>query len=133
MDISITSKWEALEATMPDWEMCKVLSNLIDNAVDAMDAIPTERRKLVIDLAENVKHYTFRVENTGERIPEDIRASIFIPGFTTKGEGHGMGLHIVRRTLQERGGDIRVESDDARTVFSGFVPKQAVPSEENKG
>ena len=133
VDISITSKWEKLEVTMPDWEMCKVLSNLIDNAVDAMGSLPTDQRRLVIDLAENVKHYTFRVENTGERIPEDIRESIFIPGFTTKGEGHGMGLHIVRRTLQERGGDITVTSDDAKTIFSGYVPKLAVSTEENKG
>ena len=133
VDISITSKWEKLEVTMPDWEMCKVLSNLIDNAVDAMGSLPTDQRRLVIDLAENVKHYTFRVENTGERIPEDIRESIFIPGFTTKGEGHGMGLHIVRRTLQERGGDITLTIDDAKTIFSGYVPKLAVSTEENKG
>lgn len=125
VEVSITSKWEALEATIPDWEMCKVLSNLIDNAVDAMESIPVERRKLSIALAENVRHYTFRVENTGEMIPEDSRERIFIAGFTTKGEGHGMGLHIVRRTLRERGGDINVESDEQKTVFSGQVPKLA--------
>ena len=125
VELSITSKWEALEAAMPDWEMCKVLSNLIDNAIDAMEQIPPERRHLSIALAENVKQYTFRVENTGEPIPEDIRERIFIPGFTTKGDGHGMGLHIVRRTLQERGGDIAVESGEGSTVFSGFVPKIA--------
>ena len=129
VEVSITSKWEALEATMPDWEMCKVLSNLIDNAVDATEHIPANRRKLTISLAENVKSYTFRVENTGEMIPEEIRDSIFIPGFTTKGEGHGMGLHIVRRTLQERGGDIAVTSDENTTVFSGHVPKNAVAIE----
>lgn len=123
VDVTITSKWEMLESTLPDWEMCKVLSNLIDNAVDAMEAVPEGKRRLSITLGENVKQYTFRVENTGERIPEDIRANIFIPGFTTKGEGHGMGLHIVRRTLRDRGGEIEVRSDENTTVFSGFVPK----------
>lgn len=126
VNVSITSKWETLEAAMPDWEMCKVLSNLIDNAVDAMEQLPADQRRLSIDLAENVKQYTFRVENTGEKITEDIRERIFIPGFTTKGDGHGMGLHIVRRTLQERSGDITVVSDDKSTVFSGFVPKISV-------
>jgi len=129
VEMSITSKWETLEAAIPDWEMCKVLSNLIDNAIDAMEHMPPDKRRLSISLAENVKQYTFRVENTGEKIPEDIREHIFIPGFTTKGEGHGMGLHIVRRTLKERGGDIEVHSDDSRTVFSGFVPKTAIPLE----
>ena len=125
VDVTITSKWETLESTLPDWEMCKVLSNLIDNAVDAMEAVPEGKRHLSITLGENVKQYTFRVENTGERIPEDIRANIFIPGFTTKGEGHGMGLHIVRRTLRDRGGEIEVRSDENTTVFSGFVPKHS--------
>jgi len=123
VEVSITSKWETLENAMPDWEVCKVLSNLIDNAIDAMEKTPAAQRRLTIALGENVKQYTFRVENTGEMIPETIRERIFIPGFTTKGDGHGMGLHIVRRTLHERGGDIHVESDDKHTVFSGFVPK----------
>ena len=124
VEMNITSKWEALEAAIPDWEMCKVLSNLIDNAIDAMESIPADKRHLSIALAENVKQYTFRVENTGTPIPEDIREPIFIPGFTTKGDGHGMGLHIVCRTLKERGGDIQVESNNEQTVFSGYVPKQ---------
>ena len=131
VEVAITSKWETLENAMPDWEMCKVLSNLIDNAIDAMETVPASRRKLLIALGENVKQYTFRVENTGEPIPEGIREHIFIPGFTTKGEGHGMGLHIVRRTLRERGGDVRVESDDEHTVFSGFVPKVIMHAETN--
>ena len=125
VEMNITSKWEALEAAIPDWEMCKVLSNLIDNAIDAMESIPEDKRHLSIALAENVKQYTFRVENTGTPIPEDIREHIFIPGFTTKGDGHGMGLHIVCRTLKERGGDIQVESNNEQTVFSGYVPKQS--------
>ena len=125
VEMNITSKWEALEAAIPDWEMCKVLSNLIDNAIDAMESIPADKRHLSIALAENVKQYTFRVENTGTPIPEDIRERIFIPGFTTKGDGHGMGLHIVCRTLKERGGDIQVESNNEQTVFSGYVPKQS--------
>ena len=123
VEVSIASKWETLENTMPDWEMCKVLSNLIDNAIDAMETMPPASRWLSISLGENVKQYTFRVVNTGEKIPESIRDSIFIPGFTTKGDGHGMGLHIVRRTLHERGGDIAVTSDEKKTVFSGYVPK----------
>ena len=129
VEVSITSKWETLENTIPDWEMCKVLSNLIDNAIDAMENVPAESRRLTIALGENVKQYTFRVENTGERIPENIREHIFIPGFTTKGDGHGMGLHIVRKTLQDRDGEISVTSDDKQTVFSGYVPKKGQPTD----
>ena len=83
-----------------------------------------------LSMAENVKQYTFRVENTGEPIPQDILEHIFLPGFTTKGEGHGMGLHIVRRTLRARGGDIAVQSGPEKTVFTGFVPQLAAVPEE---
>ncbi len=131
-EVSITSKWELLENAMPDWEMCKVLSNLIDNALDAMEGLPPEKRHLAISLGENVKQYTFRVENNGDRIPETIREHIFIPGFTTKGDGHGMGLHIVRKTLQDRGGEIAVQSDDNTTVFSGHVPKIGQKTDDNR-
>jgi sensor histidine kinase regulating citrate/malate metabolism len=126
VDVTITSKWENLEHTLPGWEMCKVLSNLIDNAIDAMEDDAEREKRLSIALGENVKQYTFRVENTGAMIPESIRERLFIPGFTTKGDGHGMGLHIVRRTLSNRGGDVLVQSDRKSTVFSGFVPKQNV-------
>lgn len=129
VEVSITSKWESLEQTMPDWEMCKVLSNLIDNALDAMESIPETKKALSIALGENVKQYTFRVENTGTPIPESIRDRIFIPGFTTKGDGHGMGLHIVRKTVTDRGGDITVTSDEEKTVFSGYVPKEVHKSD----
>ena len=130
-EVSITSKWELLENAMPDWEMCKVISNLIDNALDAMESLPQEQRRLAIDLGENVKQYTFRVENNGDMIPEGIRESIFVPGFTTKGDGHGMGLHIVRKTLRERGGDINLVSDEKSTVFAGHVPKITHKTEDS--
>lgn len=121
--LDITSKWETLEDVMPGWEMCKVLSNLIDNAIDAMERLPAHKRRLHIALSENVKHFAFEVANTGVMIPEEARADLFEPGITTKGQGHGMGLYIVRKTLKDRGGDIRLESDPERTSFMGFVPK----------
>ena len=123
--LDITSKWEALEASVPGWEMCKVLSNLIDNAIDAMSALPTRKRRLTISLSENLRQYCFAVANSGEPIPQDMQESIFQPGVSTKGGGHGMGLYIVRRTLNARGGDIRLTSDSEKTEFSGYVPKAA--------
>ncbi len=121
--LDITTRLENLEDVMPEWEMCKVLSNLIDNAIDAMEDTPKEKCHLTIRLTENVKNYCFAVENTGTEIDEDARQRIFFPGFTTKGDGHGMGLYIVRETPMGRGGDIKVDSREGFTVFSGFIPK----------
>ena len=104
--LNITSTWK--ELPISGWEMCKVLSNLIDNA---------------IALTENLKEYVFSVANTGTPIAPDDQQRIFEPGVTTKSDGHGMGLFIVRETLRHYGGDIQVTSDAQETVFSGTVPK----------
>ena len=119
--LNITSTWK--ELPISGWEMCKVLSNLIDNAIDAMADLPDGKKHLTITLTENLKEYVFSVANTGTPIPPDDQQRIFEPGVTTKSDGHGMGLFIVRETLRHYGGDIQVTSDAQETVFSGTVPK----------
>ena len=108
--LNITSTWK--ELPISGWEMCKVLSNLIDNAIDAMADLPNGKKHLTITLTENLKE-----------IAPDDQQRIFEPGVTTKSDGHGMGLFIVRETLRHYGGDIQVTSDAQETVFSGTVPK----------
>ena len=55
--------------------MCKVLGNLIDNAMDAMEG--SEERLLDIDLTEDLHSCRFRVSNTGPLIPAELREHIF--------------------------------------------------------
>ncbi len=128
VELHITSAWRNL--SVPGWEMCKVLANLIDNALDALKG--TKNPRLSITLSEDLKTFRFSVANNGPDIPLKDLERIFLPGITTKSEGHGMGLFIVRNTLRERGGDIEAASG-GETVFSGWVPKEMavtdVPSE----
>ena len=119
--LNINSAWK--ELPMPAWEMCKVLSNLIDNAMDAMEDMPQEKRHLVLTLTEDVRSYRFSAANTGPEIPEEMRPRIFEAGVTTKSDGHGMGLYIVRNTLRHSGGDIALTQEDGMIVFAGYVPK----------
>ncbi len=116
---NITSRWDGL--AVPGWEMCRVLGNLIDNAVEALG--PSGPRRLAVTLSENVREHLFSVENDGRRIPEELREKIFEMGFSTKGEGRGMGLSTVRRIVREAGGDIRLETDAEWTRFCGTIPK----------
>ena len=97
--LNITSTWK--ELPISGWEMCKVLSNLIDNAIDAMADLPNGKKHLTITLTENLKEYVFSVANTGTPIAPDDQQRIFEPGVTTKSDGHGMGLFIVRETLRQ--------------------------------
>lgn len=127
VDVNIQSAWKHLP--VPGWEMCKVLSNLIDNAIDALKEIDGERR-LTITLTEDLRTYRFSVSNNGPMIPLKSQQAIFLAGVTTKSTGHGMGLFIARKTLQDCGGDLVLVSDAEKTEFSGFVPKDAPAAEK---
>ncbi|MBE5784057.1 MAG: GHKL domain-containing protein [Clostridiales bacterium] len=119
VELTVSAAWE--ELPLPAWEMCRVLSNLMDNAMDALDG--QKDACLFITLQEDVKGFSFEIKNNGPAIPENMLSSIFEPGISGKGEGRGMGLYIARRTMQSVGGDLTVQSSEAFTAFSGYVPR----------
>ena len=122
VELEIHSRWEQLP--MEGWEMCKVLSNLIDNALDALAEHATEEKKrLWITLSEDLHSYRFEVGDNGPMIPPELQKRIFQPGVTTKAAGHGTGLAIVAEVLRRCGGEITVTSEPGETVFAGFVPR----------
>ncbi len=126
-ETEVNARWEHLP--IPDWEMCRCLSNLIDNAADALKG--TRHPRIRVQLSESLERYSFCVRNNGPKIEKENLESIFEAGFSLKGEGRGMGLYITRKTLREGGGDITVESNDRWTSFSGYVPRQGA-GEGNK-
>ena len=132
LKLSIAAKWD--DELMPAWEICRVLANLIDNALDAAcSAEHPEGVKPTVELVlgEDLRSWFFSVRNNGKAIDEKTRARIFEPGFTTKATGQGMGLYIVSQTVTEMGGQITVESRDGDTVFSGFVPRKRLKLAES--
>ncbi len=119
--LDVHAAWQSLP--LPAWEMCRVLSNLIDNAIDALRGQADAR--LTIRLKEDLQSCSFSVENNGPAIPEDTGRHIFDAGFSGKGTGRGMGLYIARETLRAAGGELTYQSDGDGTAFLGFVPKSA--------
>ncbi len=122
MEVRIRSAWQGLG--VPGWEMCRVLGNLIDNAIDAMADPALPQRELIVETGEDLHDFTFRVFNTGPRIPSERLRDIFERGFTTKSAGRGMGLSIVSEIMEENGGAIKASSGPEGTAFSGRLPKQ---------
>ena len=123
VDFYIEVKSDLKGLQMEPWELCKVLSNLIDNALTALLDVEGERR-LSLDISETKESYLFQVGDNGPPIPENLRATIFSPNVTTKKEdGHGMGLYIVTNVLKENGGMIRFSSDEKQTIFVVEVKK----------
>lgn len=122
-ETEIASAWT--DFPIPGWEMCRVMGNLIDNAVDALTDAGTKNPLIRVTLGETPRAYVFSVSNNGPAIPDEIRESIFHLGFTTKSAGHGSGLSIVSEILESYSGEITVESTPERTSFSGTIPKAA--------
>ncbi len=122
LTLAINSSWKDLP--MEGWEMCKVLSNLIDNAIDALSE-RADDRQLRITLTEDIHGCRFEVADNGPMIPAEKLGRIFEAGFTTKLSGHGMGLYIARQTMRMAGGELTVDSSPEETVFSGVLPRKS--------
>ena len=120
LDMDIRSALEGLP--VPAWEICCIIGNLMDNAMDALDGHSDSRIRLTV--REDLKRFTFTIANNGDPIPKALRETIFEPGVSTKGEGRGMGLSIVKNTLAEFGGEIHLEDGD-ETAFTVTVPRNA--------
>lgn len=119
IELLIEVKSDLKDIRIEDWELCKVLSNLVDNAVRALDESDKEEKIISINITETKEKYIFDVEDNGPMIPEELRNQIFKKGVTTKKtEGHGMGLAIVSKIVNENNGEVKMESNTEKTLFS---------------
>jgi signal transduction histidine kinase len=102
-------------------ELNRVWTNLIDNAVDAMDGSGTLR---LATRAEGDR-VVVEVGDTGPGMPPEVADRAFEAFYTTKevGRGTGLGLDIARRIVEERhGGAIAIDSRPGGTVLSVRLP-----------
>ncbi len=123
IDFYIEVKSDLKELHIKDWELCKVISNIVDNAMTALEEKEGEK-KIVIEIIEDRENYCFMISNNGPKIPEEMLGSIFKQGFTSKKEeGHGMGLHIVMSVIKDYKGSMKLVSDEKETMFLFSFPK----------
>jgi signal transduction histidine kinase len=101
-------------------ELNQVWANLIDNALDAVDT----GGQVTIAASRVARSVVVRIVDNGPGIPEDIKARIYDPFFTTKepGKGTGLGLEISRRIVRGHNGDIEIESKPGHTEFRVSLP-----------
>ena len=97
-------------------QITQVLVNLVKNAVEALDANKNGNIKIKVSHTDNKTNID--VCNNGEPIPQEVIPNIFIPFFTTKNTGTGIGLSISRYIMRLHGGNLKHYAKDGRTVFS---------------
>jgi signal transduction histidine kinase len=102
-------------------ELNQVWTNIIDNAVDALNG----NGELTIKTYAANEHIVVEIMDNGHGVPEEIQTRIFEPFFTTKapGQGTGLGLHISHDIIVNRHkGQLLVESKSGETKFKVKLP-----------
>jgi signal transduction histidine kinase len=89
----------------------QVLLNLIVNALDALEGLPPARRRIIINTHSDKRDVVeVSVRDFGMGLPKDRPDKIFDHFFSTKQQGMGMGLTIVRSIVEAHGGTITAEN-----------------------
>lgn len=111
--------------TIKTTDLIKILSNLIDNAIDAATELPENERKINIVCKVDLNSYIFKITNTGTKIVD--KENIFKSGFSTKravpGKIRGQGLFIVKEVVNKYKGHISIGSTEFETTVIVEIPK----------
>ena len=105
-----------------------VVTNLLKNAVEAFNGLqsePTTKASIRLHAYTNEQEaIIIDVSNNAGLIPDDIASHIFIPFFTTKPEGSGIGLSLSRQIMRVSGGSLSLHQDKAQgiTMFRIVIP-----------
>lgn len=120
-DLKIAMKVDGEDAviSLDEGLIRQAIGNIINNAVESMP----EGGTLAI-AAESAKDYVITISDTGEGIAAEHLKKIFLPFFTTKEKGIGMGLALAHKIITSHGGRIEVESAEGKgTTFRIILPK----------
>lgn len=132
---SLTSLYETTENLLFKWvpvhpkimvyadktQLNRLFTNLLQNALEACH----DRDKCVISVSEELKDDTIliKVTDNGEGIPEAMRSKIFMPNFTTKSSGTGLGLAMSKTIVEQAKGTIWFETEEGKgTTFFVELP-----------
>ena len=104
VEIEVSEKAPSVHAD-PD-QIKQVFFNVIKNAVDAMGKNP----RLKVFLRSDEEYVYLQFADSGKGISKEDLSKVFQPYFTTKEEGHGLGMMIVHRIMRAHGGQVGIES-----------------------
>lgn len=100
--------------------MEQVLINLLKNAREALDQ--TKDAAILVSFSNETNRKTIRVQDNGPGIDQLKSEKIFIPFYTTKKDGSGIGLSVSRQIMSLHGGQLELQSEPGRTVFTLSFP-----------
>lgn len=105
-----------------DYELSEILSNLLNNAFEAILEDDTNERRVEFNIHTEKSYMIISVKNSGDTLKEKDVDKLFKKGFSTKNRGSGYGLYNVQQIVSETGGKIEVTSDNGYTTFKIILP-----------
>jgi nitrogen fixation/metabolism regulation signal transduction histidine kinase len=102
--------------------LSQVILNLLKNALEALILEKTQNPEISINLLHNGNTVNIEISNNGPAIPPEIREQIFIPFYTTKDNGSGIGLSLSKQIILQMGGDIILSrTKEGKTTFTIII------------
>ncbi|MGF3102149.1 DcuS/MalK family sensor histidine kinase [Rossellomorea sp. DUT-2] len=89
-------------------ELITVIGNLLDNSVEA--TTNSDEKEVLLELFYEDEQFEMVVTDSGEGMADEIAEEIFTKGYSSKGEGRGYGLFLVKESLRKLNGTLHVES-----------------------
>ena len=97
-------------------ELTVILSNLLNNAIEATSMI--KNKEIEVYIGEDEKYYTISVKNYTENMENENLYNIFKIGYTTKGEGRGYGLYNIKEIVEKNKGKIRISLENEILILT---------------
>lgn len=96
-------------------QMEHVLINLLTNCIYAL--ADTKKKQIIISAEVKEKRIFIKITDNGKGIEKEIESKIFLPFFTTRKEGAGIGLTLSKSIVEAHGGYLTHRNDDGKTTF----------------
>lgn len=124
--IEVVVTVDAAETSATVWAdemmLSRAILNLFQNAIEAIEEIDGPRRITVSARDSGPTELTLEIRDNGPGIPSEDLSRIFIPFFTTRSRGYGIGLALTQKIILAHGGRITVENADPGAVFRCRLP-----------
>ena len=109
--------------------MSQVLHNILKNDYECLISHGNKRPILMVVLQKSGSFISIEISNNGPEIPAEIKEQIFVPFFTTKEEGSGVGLSLSKQIMLKLNGDIYLKKNEEN--MTTFVISQNIQSIKN--
>lgn len=114
--IKIVSELEKIYLEVDRQQVEQVLINLITNGIYALKN--AEIKEISVRLFQKEKRITIEITDNGQGIEKEIESKVFLPFFTTRKEGAGIGLTLSKNIIEAHGGYLFFSSENGKTTFS---------------